>query len=171
MCQSVYMTGNFAKLLADCIERSPQQSSNPEKLLVQDKIASPSHASASVQFYTALIYPLTWIDLYDVFILLVWVLVLKLLVAILNSKYRWYYCWQWPDMCLVHSIRILSVYLPNSFPLLPKSSSMVEYYHTKYICLISYRKVSISETIAIYIYPDRSPCSKVSIFVSFTTID
>ena len=39
------MTGNFSELLADCFVRSPQQTSNPEKLLAEHEIAKvPLHA-------------------------------------------------------------------------------------------------------------------------------
>ena len=69
----VYDWQLFFKLLAaDCIERSLQQSSNPEKLF---KIALTRHAIASVQFYIVLIYSYSAVTLH--------VLVVQLLVPIL----------------------------------------------------------------------------------------
>ena len=91
-------------------------------------------------------------------------------------------------MCLVLSIRILNIYLPNSLPLLFISATINgSYYHTKYYYPLSITVIIthiLLETITEYTFTQLTspllhqcnyqwsihPSSKVLIFISFTTI-
>ena len=80
-------------------------------------------------------------------------------------------------MCLVRSIRILNIYLPNSLPLFFISATINgSYYHTKYIYpyhIGNYRRIYLPKSLPLFITTTingKYASSKVLIFVSFTTI-